>query len=654
MFSIAYSCGIIVVYIHWKGLLGRKIDEFYYVGRLLFELKYCSIDINKFSCYSMKLTTGEEWLFFTNASCRGLITIRVTASAKRKEYPMDQIMGIIGSLAWLLVIFVVILGLFGAYMFVKVRYKKVGGNEVLVISGTKKGVRVYPGGGKFVSPFETSAKFSTAVLDLNGDGKEAPTHPKVLVVVDWNAQVRPDSSSHNQLIRAYRDYYGDYKPGEITKSLQNVLEGELRNVIGEMTPEELRHKKEEFNSRVTEGASERMKALGFELVNLNLSDVTDKNGYFNDTAATELEDKRQIAANIRAEAARNIAVVQAKATQESRAAEITSQLAIDENERDAAIERASYKAQRDVAEADANVAGSLRSSERAREVAANEGAVAVVRAEQEQKAANAQRAAQLTRAETDRQRAVIEASADKERAEIEAAAEARQQEIAAEAAANVAERKAAGEARASREEAQGRADAINLTADAEADRVRKTGTAEAEVERARGEAEAASILARGTAEAEAERKLAEARAAHGGVNKEVEIARIEATARVEVATAYGKAMHEVGKNVTLIQTGGGANGTNPLAGLLGAIPGMFKSLNTENEALNGEPLADTIAELINGVRGRQSKGIISQPAKQVDMPHLNEEELLSEVLATVNDQDSLPVVDNSPEEDSVR
>ena len=231
-------------------------------------------------------------------------------------------------------------------------------------------------------------------------------------------------TDEQQLIRAYQDYYGAYDPREIIQSLEKVLTGELRNVIGEMTPEQLRHEKEEFNNRVTEGASKRMKALGFELVNLNLSDVTDKNGYFDNTATAELEDKRQTAANIKAESDRNIRVVKANADQMAKDAEIAAQLITDERELDASIKRAEYKTQRDTAEADAEVAGELQRTKRAQEVAVNEGAVAVVKAQQDQLAADAERAAIMTRAETARKREVVEAEAEKDKAKIKAAADA--------------------------------------------------------------------------------------------------------------------------------------------------------------------------------------------------------------------------------------
>ena len=62
-------------------------------------------------------------------------------------------MGFIMGIVWLPVVLVVLVIAALAYFLVLSRWKKVKGNEVLVVSGTKRGVRVSTGGGAFVSPF---------------------------------------------------------------------------------------------------------------------------------------------------------------------------------------------------------------------------------------------------------------------------------------------------------------------------------------------------------------------------------------------------------------------------------------------------------------------------------------------------------------------
>ncbi len=546
---------------------------------------------------------------------------------------MDFITGLLQGASWIGVILLIIVIAAAAFLVVKSRWKSAKGFEVLVVSGTRKGVQVYQGGGAFVSPFQEHGKFNTTVLTLSSNGKETPTKPKIPVVIDWTAQIRPDDSSDAQLIRVYKDFYGTQKTDQIIASLEQTLGGELRNVIGEMTPEQLLHEKEEFNGRVTEGASKRMAELGFKLINLNLDDVKDLKGYFDDLAAEEREGTRQAAASFKANAAKGIAVVQAEATRASEEAEIASRLAIDEHRRDSDIQMSKNKAQRDEAAADADVAGELRRTERAKEVAANKGAVAVVEAEQDQRAAEAQRAAVITRTETDKERQRIQAEATKEQRLIEALASQEQAKIDAEAAAAVIQKRAEGEAGASQArakgqaaaaeaeaigkakaaeaEAVGRANATNLMTEAEAKRVRETGLAEAEAIRARGLAEAAAQLEQGKATAEAERLLAEARAANEGVNLQIALAEIESRTRVSIATALGTAMHEVGTNATIIDMGGGSSAQGGLLGsFLGGIPELVKLLDVKSQALNGGSFGETVGNLFTQVAGNNTPQVL--------------------------------------------
>lgn len=505
-----------------------------------------------------------------------------------------------------------------AYFIVKARWKTAKGNEVLVISGTPSGVKAIMGGGRFVSPLYQVSRFTTSVLMLQLDGRETPTKDKIQVVVNCTAQIAPDDSSEKQLIKAFQGYYGEYSAHQIVESLQETLMGALRTVIGDMTPEQLLHEKDSFNQRVTEDVATLMEGLGFKLKSLNLGDVTDRDGYIEDLSARERESKREIAANTKAESKKNIAVVQAEATRASEDARITSELAVDERKRDAAIKRSGYQAEQDVARADAEVAGELRRSERSKEVATREGEVAVVREQQRQKAAEARRAVEMTDAETQKQTEAIQAEAAKQQAEIAAAAKAKQDEIAAAAAANVSERRAAGEAKAAearakgvanaeREQAKAKADAINLTADAEADKVRKTGLAAAEVKRAEGEAEAAAILAKGTADAEAQRLMAEALAANDGANLRVTLAEVESRTRISVATALGTAMHEVGTNATIVDMGGSGSSQGGILGdLLGSVPKLLMQLDVQSEALKGKPFGEAIGDTLAGVANGSS------------------------------------------------
>jgi flotillin len=513
---------------------------------------------------------------------------------------LDSIFGFIQN-AFLLVVLLVVALIIGLVL--RSRYKVPNADQALVITGGKKGMRVLPGGGAFVSPWKKHQFFPLGVMTVRSDDQETQSSTLVPVIVQWTAQLRADVDTEGSLVKAARGF-SSYEGDSIKESLKQTLDGEVRAVIAKMTPEDVVRDKVGFSTQVSEGVMQRMTDLGFELVSLNIADVYDKNDYYRNASAEDRENQRKRAEKLTADANMEVAVAQANADETAKAAEQKRDLAVAEQQRDLRLRQAAIQGETDRAQVDAEVAGELQREARNQDLATRRGEVAVVEEQQRKAAAEARRAVELTEAETTRQRVVIDSNADKDKAEIKAQAEARQSEIAAEAQANVAKRAASGQAEAAIERAKGEADALNLTADAEANKVRKTGLAEAEVQRAQGEAEASAILARGEAEAEVQRKMAEALAANDGANLRVTLAEIQRDTTVKIYTTVGEAMARVGEHATFIDMGGsGAKDGDLLSGVLGNIPQLLKQLNVSSEALHGVPFGSAIGSVISGIKG---------------------------------------------------
>lgn len=139
------------------------------------------------------------------------------------------------------------------------------------------------------------------------------------------------------------------------------------------------------------------------------------------------------------------------------------------------------------------------------------------------------------------------------------------------------------------------------------------GVAEAEVIRQRGIAEAEVEKQKLMAQAEGERALAEARASNDKVNFEIEKIKIENEARITIATKTAEIMAEVGKNAEFVNIGNGttANGTgNVLIDTLSSIPGLMKTLDTENQALNGKSFNEEVKNLVSSI-AEPVKGLLS-------------------------------------------
>jgi len=475
------------------------------------------------------------------------------------------------------------------------------------------------------------------MLTVKADKDEIKTCTAVPIVADWTAQIRPCVSDENKLRTAIISFKERGNDG-IIADVKLTLMGAVRDVVASMTPEAILKDKEAFKQEIQKSVADEMENMGLELVSLNIQDVSDTNGYYNNIAALDSAEKDK-AAQIKqaevdqatrekkAEASKAAEVAEATARKETKIAQMDAELAEKEKRKDTDMKLAEFKIETETANANANVAGELQETLRRREVEERKGAVEVMKAEQENLAAQKKREVMITRAE-----------AEKEKKRVDAEAEANVQTIAAEATIKVAER----EADAARKKAQGAADvettkaearvnvaereaeAVKKTAAAQAEKTRAEGLAEAEVTKAKAIAEAEGkkadlladadgikaqqlaeaegIKAKKLAEAEGERALAEARAANEKVNFEIEKLKIQTDAQIKIATSTAEIMANLGQNAEFVNIGGGsipsgtgANGTgNVLLDTIMQLPVLMKSLNIQNEALNDRPVTEEL------------------------------------------------------------
>ena len=327
--------------------------------------------------------------------------------------------------------------------------------------------------------------------------------------------------------------------------------------------------------------------------------------------------------------------------------ELEAELAVAEKQRDNDLKKAEFKVETDRANADAAIAGELQRTVRMQEVTEQQGKVEIVRQEQANLAAMKEKEVIVTKAQ-----------AEKEKEQIGAEAQANVEKINAEARVQVAERNASAvkiEADANAERIKKEADAIaektrkegfaaaNVTKEnglAEAEVAKQKGLAEAEVAKQKGMAEAEAERAKLMAQADGERALADARASNEKVNFEIEKIKIENEARITIATKTAEIMAEIGKNAEFVNIGGGAQGPGALGGgtgnvlldTLASVPALMKSLDVQNQALNGKPFNEELSGLVGAVtkpmKGmlvhKEGDTIITNDTDAVDVENIEE------------------------------
>ncbi len=496
-------------------------------------------------------------------------------------------------------------------------------DKALIITGGKEPI-IKVSGGSFVIPiFRKAQYFDLCMLTVTADRDEVKTKTSVPIVIDWTAQIRPDTENMDNLKKAIISFKERGQEG-IKNDVRLTLTGAVRDIVASMTPEEVLRDKVIFADNVKRIVADEMVNMGMELVSLNIQDITDNNKYYDNIAALDMEDKRREAENKRSVVDEAVRTQKAESEKIASQNELTSQLAVAEKQRDNNLKIAGFKAETDKADADAAIAGELQRTIRLQEVAEQQGRIKVVEQEQANLAAIKEKEVIATRAE-----------AEKQKNQIEAEAQANVRKISADASVQVAEREAnavkiTAEATAdkTRKEGTAVADVTKQKGIAEADVTKQKGLAEAEVIRQRGLAEAEVEKQKLMAKAEGERALAEARASNERVNFEIEKIKIETEAKITIATKTAEIMANIGKNAEFVNIGGsggmGAGATgNVLIDTLASVPELMKKLDVENQALNGRPYNDELRDLVASI-AEPAKGLLSNTTNttnNIEAPH---------------------------------
>lgn len=381
------------------------------------------------------------------------------------------------------------------------RYRKVGPNEVLVISGMKNrqllpsgetiktGFRICKGGGAFVWPiFEKFDVLSLELLTLSvGTKDEVYTVEGVPVLVDGVAQVkiRGDDIS----IGTASEQFLSKGLSEVGQVAMMTLEGHLRAILGTMTVEDIYKNRDAFSNQVQEVAASDLAKMGLQIVSFTLKDIRDNHGYLEalgkprtalvlrdaDIARAEAKRDADIA---KAEAERDATIRGANARQAGETNRYGAETKIAESARDYEMNRADYNASVNEKRADSDLAYDLAKHKKEQLVRREEVQVEVVEKQQrvlvqEQEILRKQKELEAT----------VNKPADAKRYQVQTEAEAERFRLEA--------------------EAKGRAEAERQRGAAEASVIEATGHGEGAAIKAKGLAEAETIKAKGLAEAEA-------------------------------------------------------------------------------------------------------------------------------------------------------
>lgn len=263
----------------------------------------------------------------------------------------------------------------------------------------------------------------------------------------------------------------------IDAKINDVLQGNLREIVSEMTVEDILTNRKQMAIKVVENARPDLAKMGLEVVTFNLQDIKDardqqghNHGVIEAIGVQQEEIVKKKAEIAKAEAARDIACAKADAERLANEKQVESQTAIARRNNELELEKARLKAEADKANADADAAGQVQSNLRAKEI--NEAEADAEIAKQKKMVDVAAQEAEVQQRKLD---AEVRKQADAELYKRKQDAEAKKYE--AEKAAEAA-----------KFQKQQEAEGIKMVGEAEAEAIRQKGLAEAEAMKQKAEA----------------------------------------------------------------------------------------------------------------------------------------------------------------------
>lgn len=459
----------------------------------------------------------------------------------------------------LLVIAVVVVVLFA------IGYVKAPPDMAFIISGFKKKSKIVIGKASIRIPFfERLDKLNLRLIPIDVKTSNAvPTADYININVDATVNVK--ISNNSDKLRLAAENFLNKNTEYIAGVAREVLEGNVREIVGKMRLEEMVSDRQKFATLVKENAEPDLAAMGLDIISFNVQNFVDGNEVIENLGIDNIVKIKKAAAIARAESERDIKVAQSSADKESNDAAVAAQTEIAKKQNELAIKKSELQQESDTKKAIADAAYEIQKEEQRKTI--------------EITTANADIAKQEREIELKQKEVAVKEQALE--AEIKKQAEA--DKYAAQQKADAVLYQRQKDAEAKQFEAQREAEEKKAQAEAE----RYSKEQEAAGIRAVGEAEATAIQAKGLAEAEAMEKKAEAYAKY---NKAA-VAEMMIKVLPEIAGKIAEPLGQIDK-ITII--GGGGEGKNGVEQVAGNVPVVMAKLFESMKEATGIDLADIV------------------------------------------------------------
>lgn len=420
-------------------------------------------------------------------------------------------------------------------------YTKAGPDEAIMISGMGK-KKILIGKAGFRLPFlQRKDKLHLKAFQVDVKTNEAiPTKDYVNITVDAVANLKI-SDKTEVLERAFQTLLC-ISEKDRGAQVQQVLQGNLREIIGTVSIQELVRDRQNVATQVANNVVPDMAKLGIELINFNIQNFNDDDNVINNLGAENIANIAKQASIAKAQAERDVTIAQSEANEIANKAKVESNTKILQQNTELSLQQSALKQKTDTAKAVADAAYAIEQQKRQSEINIAEVNANIAKREREVDLGNKE----------------VELRERQLQAEINKKADAEKYKVQMQADADLYSRQKAAEAK--KFELVQQAEMLKIQA--EADKIAKQKAAEAlqieaEAKKQAALAEAEGIKAKGEAEAEAILKKAEAMKQYGEAATLQLI--LDSDVLPKVVEAYSKPMAEAMSHIDSITMYGEGN-----------------------------------------------------------------------------------------------
>ena len=248
-------------------------------------------------------------------------------------------------------------------IFIFASYIKAPTDRALIVSGLRKHPKFVIGKSALRIPFlQRVDRLELKMISVDVKTKESvPTNEYINVNIDSAVKIKVGSTT--EMLEKAASNFLNKNEDYIRNSVGDVLEGNVREIIGQMRLEDIVQDRKMFAEKVQENAAPDMARMGLEIVSFNVQNVTDEGNVIENLGIDRVVSISKSAQISRAESERDIAVAKANATKQANDARIEAETAIAERNNELEIKKQELKKTADVKKAEADAAYEIQQQE---------------------------------------------------------------------------------------------------------------------------------------------------------------------------------------------------------------------------------------------------------------------------------------------------